>query len=261
MAAVKTMGSRIDDVILKQPVAIKMALGENPKGVYHGKNQAPETRMATAAIIREQLYKAKKYSEDIELAKTDDDMDEPDYDMKCEALLPLLNHQLKVHFHAHRADDIFTAIRIAKEFDLEYVLIHCTEGHLIADAIKGENACAVVGPVISERSKPELRNLTPKTSGELNKKGVLTAICTDHPVIPIQYLPISAGIAVREGLEYNEALRAITINPAVICGVDDRVGSLAEGKDADIAVFEGDPLSVYAKPKAVFVGGKRFRGE
>ncbi len=257
LAAIKTYGSRIDDIILKEPLAIKFALGENPKGVYHGKNQAPETRMATAAIIREQLFKAKKYLEDKQKAAEDEDFDEPDYDMKYEALLPLLRGEIKAHFHAHRTDDIFTAIRIAHEFKLQYVLIHCTEGHLIAERIKGEGACAVVGPIICERSKPELRNLTPKTAGVLHAQGVGIAICTDHPVIPIQYLPLSAGLAVREGLPYEEALKAITIYPARICGLDARIGSIKPGKDADLVVFDGDPLSVYATPKMVFVNGSR----
>lgn len=257
LVAIKTLGGRIDDIILKEPLAFKFALGENPKGIYHGKNQSPETRMATAAIIREQLYKARKYMLDKRRAQTDEDYDEPEYDMKCEALLPLLEGKVKAHFHAHRTDDIFTAIRIAREFNLDYVILHCTEGHLIAPEMKKENACAVVGPVICERSKPELRNLTPATAGVLHENGVQFAICTDHPVIPIQYLPLCAGLAVREGLPYEDALRAITINAARICGLDDRIGSLAPGKDCDLAVFDTDPFSVYAKPSMVFVNGVR----
>ncbi len=257
LVAIKTWGGRVERIIVKEPLAFKFALGENPKGTYHGKNQTPETRMATAAIIREQLYKAKKYLEDQENAQQDEELDEPDYDIKCEALLPLLRREVKAHFHAHRADDIFTAIRIAKEFGLDYVLIHCTEGHLIAEDIKEEGASAVVGPVICERSKPELKNLTPKTAGILHRHGVEFAICTDHPVIPIQYLPLCAGIAVRDGLPYEEALRAITINPARICGIDNRVGSIMPGKDADMLVFDADPLSVYSRPNLVVVGGKR----
>ncbi len=257
LAAIKTTGGRIDDIILKQPLAMKFALGENPKGIYHGKNQSPETRMATAAIIREQLYKASKYMTDMNRAQTEEDYDEPEYDIKCEALLPLLQGKIKAHFHAHRTDDIFTAIRIAREFKLDYVILHCTEGHLIASDIKQENASAIVGPIICERSKPELRGLTPETSGVLHKHGVPIAICTDHPVIPIQYLPLCAGLAVREGLRYDEALRAITIGAARICGLDDRVGSLAVGKDCDLVVFDTDPFSVYAKPVMVFVNGTK----
>lgn len=257
LAAIKTIGGRIDDIILKEPLAFKFALGENPKGIYHGKNQSPETRMATAAIIREQLYKARKYMQDKQRAQLDDDYDEPEYDMKCEALLPLLEGRVKAHFHAHRTDDIFTAIRIAREFGLGYVLLHCTEGHLIAPEIQQEGACAVIGPVICDRSKPELRNLTPATSGVLAAHDVPLAICTDHPVIPAQYLPLSAGLAVRDGLVYEEALRAITINPARICGIDDRVGSIAVGKDCDLVMFDTDPLSVYAKPRMVLVNGNK----
>lgn len=257
LAAIKTYGNRIDDIIVKEPLAIKFALGENPKGIYHGKNETPETRMATAAIIREQLYKAKKYLEDKQKASEDEDFDEPDYDMKCEALLPLLQGEIKAHFHAHRADDIYTAIRLAREFKLKYVLIHCTEGHLIADKLHAEGVDAVIGPLLCERSKPELRNLTPKTAAVLNERSVPFAICTDHPVIPIQYLPLTAGLAVREGLPYEEALKAITINPARICGLGDRIGSIKPGKDADLLVFDGDPLSVYTTPKMVFVNGFR----
>ena len=257
LAAIKTYGNRIDDILVKEPLAIKFALGENPKGIYHGKNEAPETRMATAAIIREQLYKAKKYLEDKQKAAEDEDFDEPDYDIKCEALLPLLRGEIKAHFHAHRADDIFTAMRLAREFKLNYVLIHCTEGHLIADKLRAEGADAVIGPLLCERSKPELRNLTPKTAAVLNGQGIPFAICTDHPVIPIQYLPLTAGLAVREGLPYEEALKAITINPARICGLEDRIGSIKPGKDADLVVFDDDPLSVYATPKMVFINGSR----
>lgn len=258
MAAIKTAGGRIDDIVVKEPLAFKFALGENPKGTYHGKNQSPETRMATAAIIREQLYKATKYKTDKMHAEIDEDYDEPEYDIKCEALLPLLEGKVKAHFHAHRADDIFTAVRIAREFNLDYVVLHCTEGHLIAPELKGEGLSAIVGPVICERSKPELRNLSPATAGVLHAQGVPVAICSDHPVIPIQYLPLCAGLAVREGLPYEEALRAITINPAVICGLEHRVGSLAPGKDCDLAVFDTDPFSVYAKPVMVFCGGSRL---
>ncbi len=259
--AMKTSGSkRIDKRIIKEPVSIKFALGENPKSVYKDKDSAPVTRMATAAIIREQLYKAKRYLEDLteydRLKGTDDEIDKPDYDAKCEALIPLMKKEIPAHFHCHRADDIFTAIRLAKEFDIDYVLIHCTEGHLIADELADENARAVVGPVLCDRSKPELKNHTIGTAGVLSKSGILTAICTDHPVIPQQYLALTAGLAVKGGMDEEEALRAITINPAVIAGIDNRVGSLEVGKDADILIFADSPFETMTDPDTVIIDGR-----
>lgn len=259
--AMKTAGSkRIDKRIIKAPVAIKFALGENPKNVYKDKDTAPVTRMATAAIIREQLYKAKRYLEDMEEYEnsigTDEESDRPEYDAKCEALLPLLRHEIPAHFHAHRADDIFTAIRLAKEFDIDYVIIHATEGHLIADELKEDGARTVVGPIISERCKPELRNHTITTAAELNKAGVPVCLCTDHPVVPEQYLPLCAGLAVRGGLDRKEALKAITVYPAEIAGIADRVGTIEPGKDADIVIYSGDPLSVADVPDIVIADGR-----
>ena len=256
LAAIKTYGTRVDDMIVKAPVAIKMALGENPKFVYHEKNELPSTRMATAALIREELYKAKRYLEDTERAKTDKDFDEPEFNIKCASLIPVLKGEVEVHFHAHRSDDIFTAIRIAKEFHLNYVIVHGTEGYLIADSLKKEKARVLSGPFLCDRCKPELKNLTPKAPGILSKNGVLTAIVTDHPVVPLQYLPLCAALAVREGMDHAEALKAITINPAKICGIDDRVGSIESGKDADLVVFDSDPLSLTAKPRCVIAKGK-----
>lgn len=256
LAAVKTCGVRIDDMIVKAPVAMKFALGENPKTVYHGKSQAPVTRMATAALIREQLNKAKRYLRQMEEAAADEDLEEPDYDAKCEALLPVLKGELPAHFHAHRCDDIFTAVRLAKEFHLRYTIVHGTQGHLAADRLQAEGIQVLAGPILCDRSKPELRDLTPANPGVLSGAGVETAIITDHPVIPIQYLPLCAGLAVREGMEREAALRAITIVPARICGIADRVGSIAAGKDADLVVFEEDPLSLSAKPRLVIVNGK-----
>ena len=256
LAALKTYGRRIDDMVLKAPVAIKMALGENPKTVYHGKNESPSTRMATAALIREQLFKAKRYQEDLERSRTDKDADPPEYDMKCESLLPALRGETEVHFHAHRADDIYTAIRIAKECHLNYGSVHGTEGHLIAEDLKAEHARVLSGPFFTDRCKPELKNQTPACPGILSSHGILTAIITDHPVIPIQYLPMCAALAVREGMDHEEALKAITINPAKICGLDSRIGSIERGKDADLVIFREDPLSLTAKPEMVIVGGR-----
>ncbi len=265
LVAMKTSGTCIDRMLVKAPVAMKMALGENPKNIYHGKNQSPVTRMATAALIREQLFKARSYWEDLqraeEAAQSDDpdaeEFDKPEFDMKCEALLPVLKREIQVHFHAHRADDIFTAVRLGKEFGLDYVIVHGTESHLIAEDLKEEGIAVLSGPFLSDRSKPELRNLTPKSPGILSQIGVPLAIVTDHPVIPLQYLPLCAGLAVREGMSPEEALRAITCNPAKICRIDHRVGSLEVGKDADLVVFRGNPLELASKPEMVFVRGKR----
>ncbi len=256
LAAVKTFGKWIDKMIVKAPLAMKMALGENPKSVYHGKGQAPITRMGTAALIREQLYKARRYQEDLERAEADEEIDPPEYDSKCEALLPLLRREIQAHIHCHRADDIFTAIRIAEEFQLDYVIVHGTEGHLIAEELAEKKVRVLNGPILCDRSKPELRNLTPACPGKLTAAGVQTALITDHPVIPIQYLPLCAGLAVREGMDREAAMRAITIEPARICGIDSRVGSLAVGKDADCVVFRQNPLTLAAKPEKVFVAGR-----
>lgn len=259
MVAMKTYGRRIDSMLLKNPVAIKFALGENPKTSYHENHETPVTRMATAAIIREQLFKAQKYLEKVEKAEEDEDTDEPDFDYKCEALLPLLRREIQAHFHAHRADDIFTAIRIAKQFNLDYVIIHGTEGHLICDELAEEHTRILSGPFIGERCKPELHNQTEKCPGILSHYGLEVAIITDHPVLPLCHLPLCAAVAVKAGMDYDEALRAITINPAHIVGVDSRVGSLTPGKDADLVLFDGDPLAVATNAVFVAVNGIRVK--
>ena len=261
MLAMKTAGVRIDDMIVKAPVAIKMALGENPKTVYHGKNESPVTRMATAAIIREQLQKAKRYLEDLQASEREEDTDPPEFDAKCDALLPLIKGEIPVHFHAHRCDDIFTAMRIAKEFSLRYTIVHGTQGWRAAEILAKEEVDVFSGPLLCDRSKPELKDLTPTSPGLLSKAGVCTAIITDHPVIPVQYLPLCAGLAVREGMPWEEAIRAITVTPARLCGMEDRVGTLAPGTDADFTLFDADPLQLMAKPKLVVVEGKRVKGE
>lgn len=257
--AMKTFGNLIDEMAFVPDIGMKFALGENPKSVYHGKNETPITRMATAALIRKQLIKAKKYMEQLDKSKKDEDTDEPDYDMGCEALIPILRREKKAFFHCHRADDIVTAIRLAKEFHLDLVLVHCTEGYLISDLLVKEHANIITGPIISDRCKPELKKQTPANPALLSKAGLHAGICTDHPVIPIQYLPLTAGICVKEGLPYDEAILSITRYPAEIVGIADRVGSLKVGKDADFTVYGVDPLSVYAKPEMVFIDGVRRR--
>lgn len=261
IAAIKTHGRRIDDMIIKAPVAFKFALGENPKIVYHDKNQSPMTRMATAAVIRETLFKAKEYMQNSENSSEgqdcdDDDHTPPDFDIKLSSLVPLLKGEVPAHFHAHRADDIFTAIRIAKEFNLNYVIIHATEAHIIADELEKEHAKLICGPILSDKLKPELVNLAAENLGIVAKHNIPMCICTDHPVFPLKYLSVCASIAVREGLDEYDALKAITINPAEICGISDRVGSLEIGKDADIIIFDGNPLDYRTKINTVIADGE-----
>ncbi|MCQ1528649.1 amidohydrolase [Lutispora saccharofermentans] len=254
-AIIKTYGKRIDDMIVKEPAAMKVAFGENPKRVYSERKQSPSTRMATAAILREQLMKAKAYKEKLEKAKEDTDK-KPEPDVKMEALQKVINKEIPLKAHAHRADDIFTAIRIAKEFDVDITLDHCTEGHLIADELAREGKYVISGPHLTERSKHELKNKSFESPVALWKAGVKFCIMTDHPVIPIQHLPICAGFVAKEGLDEMEALKAITIYPAEILGIADRVGSIEVGKDADIAIFDGHPFNATAKTEAVLIDGQ-----
>lgn len=256
--AMKTTGRRIDDMALKNPACMKFSLGENPKMTYNEKHETPMTRMATAALIREELYKAKEYLDKQRRAAEDEDADAPDYDAKLEALLPVLKRELSAHFHAHRADDILTAIRIAKEFDLDYVIVHGTDGHLIADILAEEGARVICGPLLTDRSKPELFHQKLENPAILAQAGVQVAICTDHPELPAEYLPLSAAMAVRAGMDPEEALRAITINAARIAGIDGRVGSLQPGKDADIVLCSAHPFDMKCKVQAVFIDGKRI---
>lgn len=254
--AVKTHGRCADEMLIRK-VGIKFALGENPKSAFSDKDTAPVTRMATAAIIREALFKAKRYLDDKNFA-IENDESLPEFDIKSEALIPLFKHKLKAHFHCHRADDIMTAVRISKEFGLDYVLVHCTEGHKIADILGREKASALTGPIICDRGKPELAELTTANAGALDRHGVKVAICTDHPEIPVQYLPTSAAYCVKSGLPKEEAMKALTINAAEIIGIADRVGSIKVGKDADFAIFDGDPLEIMTNCSAVFIDGKKI---
>lgn len=239
--AMKTYGNRVDKMIIKDPVAIKIAFGENPKRVYSEQHKSPVTRMAVAAMLRETLYEAKQYMIEIEESKDDPDK-RPDYDLKMEALLPVMKKEIPLKAHAHRADDIFTALRIAKEFDVNITLDHCTEGHLIVDELAAEGKPCLVGPTLGSRSKVELKYKSFETPKILVDAGIKIAIITDSNVIPIEYLSMCAGLAVKGGLSEEDAWKAITINPAEIIGIDDRVGSIEVGKDADIAIFRGNPL-------------------
>ncbi|HHW00144.1 MAG TPA: amidohydrolase [Clostridiaceae bacterium] len=255
-AALKTYGRRIEEMIVKEPVAMKVAFGENPKTVYYEKRQMPMTRMATAALLRENLMKAAEYKQQLEDYDNDkENNSKPDFDMKMEALLKVINREIPLKAHAHRADDILTAIRIAKEFNLKITIEHCTEGHLIKDILAEEGVAVIVGPSLTDRSKPELRNQSLKTPGILSDSGVKVAIMTDHPCIPIQYLSLCAAMAVREGMDEYEAMKAITINAAEITGISDRVGSLEKGKDADIVIFNGHPFELRTKVMMTVING------
>ena len=237
-AAIKLYGNRIDKMIIKDAIAMKCAFGENPKRCYgQGLKKSPMTRMGTAAVLRELLFKTQRYLQDKENDKN------PPFDMKLEAMIPVIRGELPLKAHAHRADDIFTAIRIAKEFDLKLTLDHCTDGAVIADELGGEGYPAFVGPTLGGKSKVELMNKSFATPKVLHEAGVPISIITDAPVIPLQYLPMCAGLAVNSGLDYEEAWRAITVNPANQTGIGDRVGSLEVGKDGDVVIWTADPLT------------------
>ena len=256
ICAVKTAGRRADDMVIES-CGIKFALGENPKRVYNDKGETPMTRMAIAALIREGLYQARRYAHDTDSYYSDsEDRDPPEYDIKCEALLPLLDRKQKAFFHCHRADDICTALRIAKEFSLDPVIIHGTEGHLIVEELAREHVPCAVGPSLTNASKFELRNKTFDTPGILSKAGLQVSIITDAPVIPQEYLPLCAGLAVKHGMEPFAALQAITINPARHAGIEDRVGSIEPGKDADLVLCAGSPFDTDPDVRAVYINGK-----
>ena len=258
-AALKPAGRWVDQMVVKAPVAMKLALGENPKTTYSERKEGPVTRMATAAIIRENLLKAREYLCRVEKAQADEEEDAPDFDPRLEALIPVLKGELPVHCHAHRADDIATALRIAREFHLKLVVIHGTEGHLIPDLLAQEGVGVITGPFLGDRSKPELVNLTMENPARLAAAGVKIAICTDHPVPPIQLLPLCAAMAARNGLNEDTALAAITSNAAELAGISDRVGSLTPGKDADLVLTTGHPLDWKSRISAVFINGTKVK--
>ncbi len=250
-AFVKTKGRRIDDLIVRAPAAMKVAFGENPKVNYGDQDKSPSTRMAIAAMLREELTCARAYQR--KKNQAGDDFEE---DFHYEAWLPVLDRKIPLKAHVHRADDIFTAIRIAEEFGLCMTLDHCSEGHMIAEEIKASGFPAIVGPDLASRSKIEVQNMAFKTAGILNAHGVKVAITTDHPVSIIASLPLCAGVAVKAGLPLMEGLRAITIYAAQICGVDDRVGSLETGKDGDIVIFDGNPMEIFTHTLMTIIDGK-----
>ena len=250
----KPVGNRIDNMIVKPEVAMKCAFGENPKRCYREKGNS--SRMTTAARLREMLFKAREYQQKLERAG-DDAEKRPAFDMKLNAMLPVLRKEMPLKAHAHQADDFFTALRIAREFDVDITLEHVTEGHLVADELAKENVMLAVGPTLTHATKFELRNKSWETPGVLAKAGCHVSIITDAPVIPQKYLPLCAGLAVKAGMDPFDALKAITINPAEHARVADRVGSLEVGKDADVVVTNGCPFEVSTEVKAVFIDGVR----
>ena len=237
-AIIKLVGKRVDKMVLRAPAAMKCAFGENPKNCYgQGKQKSPMTRMAVAALLRELLIRTRRYRDDLEAGTN------PPFDMKLEAMLPVINREIPIKCHAHRADDILTAVRIAREFDLKLTLDHCTDGALIADELAEEGYPVFIGPTLGGKSKIELRNKSFTTPAALYRAGLQVSIITDAPVIPLQNLPLAAGLAAAAGLPMEEAWHAITITPARSLGVDDRVGSLEPGKDADVVLWTADPLT------------------
>lgn len=253
-AFIKTWGRSVDEMVVLEPAAMKVAFGENPKNNYGKNGQMPSSRMSIGAMLREELHAANKYAEKKKAAQGSGDSFDEEYQM--ESWLPVLNKEIPLKVHVHRADDILTAIRIAKQFDLKITLDHCTEGHFIAEDIRDSGFPVILGPNLASRNKIEVQYMDFKTAGILHKAGIKLAIMTDHPVSLIQYLPLCAGLAAKEGLGIEEGLRAITINAAEICGAAHRVGSIAPGKDADIAIFDGNPMETFTRCLYTIINGK-----
>lgn len=255
----KTVGQVADQMVVRAPAAMKFALGENPKRTYRGSGSGPMTRMATAALIRDHLTRAMDYYLKWERAQASPEEDCPPFDAKLEALRPVMAGKLPAHFHAHRADDIATALRLSREFGLECVLVHATEGYRIADYLAKEGVAVITGPILADSSKPEMANLTMENTAILARAGVQVAICTDHPETPIQHLLLCAALAARAGMDEEEALAAVTINAACIAGVGDRLGSLTPGKDGDVVVMDGHPLDWRSRVTHVLIDGQEVR--
>ena len=250
ITVMKTAGKTYNDMLIDGEAGLKMAFGENPKRVYGEKEKTPSTRMATMAIARQGFYEAMEYKK-----KNEEDRE---FSLQAENIQKALDRKIPVRAHAHRADDILTAIRLRDEFHLDMVIEHCTDGHLIVDELKEANIPVTVGPSLSNRAKAEMEHVTFRTPGILSKAGIDVALITDHPCTPIQYLPICAGIAVREGMSEADAMKALTVTPAKILKISDRVGSLTVGKDADLVVWENHPFEIKGKPAMVFVNGEKI---
>jgi len=254
---IKTHGRAIDNMVVLEPAAMKVAFGENPKSNYNDKDKMPTSRMSIAALLREELFEAQQYYKNKKNSQQSGNEDKDfNEEFRKECWLPVFDKKIPLKAHVHRADDILTAIRIAKQFGLKMTLDHCTEGHLIAEEIKESGFPAIIGPTLSVRNKIETQNMDFKTAGLLHKAGVKVAITTDHPVTRIQDLAICAGFAAKEGLGIDEGLKAITINAAEICNVSHRVGSIEVGKDADIAIFDGNPMEIFTKTLYTIIDGE-----
>jgi imidazolonepropionase-like amidohydrolase len=256
-AALKCWGRTVDEMLLKAPAGMKSALGENPKRTYSQQKKTPSTRLGTAAVIRGAFVDAANYLQRIEAeqAKPADERKPVDRDLKLEALGMVLRREIPWRQHCHRADDIATGLRIAEEFGYRLVIDHGTEAHLLADILAARDVPVIIGPLLTSRSKVELRNRSLASPGKLAAAGVTIAITTDHPVVPIHFLAYQAGLAVKHGLDRDTALQALTINPARIVGIDDRLGSLEPGKDADLVIWSGDPLDVPSRVDHALVDG------
>ncbi|MGI6566365.1 MAG: amidohydrolase [Limnochordia bacterium] len=252
---IHTYGNVVDEMVVSRDAGLKVAFGENPKRVYQQQKKMPTTRMGTAAILREHLVKAANYMAKLERGEKDPEKT-PERDLRMENLVRVLRREIPLRAHAHRADDMMTALRIAEEFNVRIVIEHATEGHKIAEQLARRQVPAVVGPSLSSRSKVELQELDFRTAAVLNAEGVKVALTLDHPVIPLKYLPVVAALAVRYGLPEQEAWKAITINPAEILGIDDRVGSIEVGKAADLVLWSGDPLDVRSRAERVLIDGR-----
>lgn len=251
----KTAGLSIDEMAIRQPAGLKVAFGENPKRVYHSKNKMPTTRMGIAAMMRQTFVDAQSYARKVERAKETGEPG-PDRDLRMEAIALSLARRVPMRAHAHRTDDILTALRIAEEFSLDLVVEHCTEGHKIAPLLAEKGVRAVVGPSMSCRSKVELRERNYETAAILQKAGVMVAIMTDHPVVPIHHLTLCAALAAKAGMGPEAALEAITLNAARICGVAHRVGSLEPGKDADMVLLDGHPFEIATNVLKTWIDGQ-----
>ena len=247
--AYKTKGNCIDEMTIQNPLAMKAAFGENPKRCYQGKKI--DTRMQISALLRETLAKTKEYMEKKEAGK------DVAYDQKLEAMIPVVKREIPLKCHCHRADDILTAIRIAKEENIKITLDHVTDARSIIPQIKESGFSCICGPALTHKSKFELANMSFETPNELYKAGILFSIITDSPVVPQQYLSLSAALAAKAGLPEYEAIKAITINPAKILGLDNRLGSIKEGKDADFVICTKNILDTTNEIKAVYVDGKK----
>ncbi len=263
-AALKCWGRTVDEMLLRAPAGMKSALGENPKRVYGERKQSPSTRLGTAAVIRGALVDAANYLARLEAEerKSEADRKPVDRDLKLEALGKVLRREIPWRQHCHRADDIATALRIAAEFGYDLVIDHGTEAHLLADILAAKDIPVIIGPLFTSRSKVELRNRSLANPGKLAAAGVTIAITTDHPVVPINFLAHQAALSVKHGLDRDTALRALTINPARIVGIEDRLGSIEPGKDADLVIWSGDPLDVLSRvTRALIDGAEVYRYE